>query len=117
MDIDCRKGTFTVNGSFEVMSEEAGAFRNAFKDVTGDNGTKIRLSIICVQVNSNYRLFRDNIPATGNAAQQNVPPGTCVDTAIVHPTQTEFILVAHKSIMVRCPIILFSLLFSASARC
>lgn len=94
----------------KVMSEEASAFRNAFKDVTGDNGTKIRLSIICVQVNSNYRLFRDNIPATGNAAQQNVPPGTCVDTAIVHPTQTEFILVAHKSIMgtarpIRCTVL------------
>uniref|UniRef100_A0A915ADT8 Piwi domain-containing protein n=2 Tax=Parascaris univalens TaxID=6257 RepID=A0A915ADT8_PARUN len=94
----------------KVMSEEAGAFRDAFKHVTEDNDTKIRLSIICVQVNSNYRLFRENLPAMGNAAQQNVPSGTCVDTAVVHPTQTEFILVAHKSIMgtarpIRCTVL------------
>ena len=37
----------------------------------------------------------------GNAAAQNVPPGTCVDSDVVHPSHTEFLLVAHKSIMVR----------------
>ena len=37
----------------------------------------------------------------GNAAAENVPPGTCVDSDVVHPTHTEFLLIPHKSVMVR----------------
>ncbi|VDM38893.1 unnamed protein product [Toxocara canis] len=94
----------------KVMSAEADAFREAFDAVLEGSKGKIRLSIICVQVNSNYRLFPENGTAMGNAMQQNVPAGTCVDTSIVHPSQTEFILVAHKSIMgtarpIRCTVL------------
>lgn len=52
-----------------------------------------------MQAHSNYRIFPEHIQQ-GSASQQNVPPGTVVDMDIVHPTQTEFIIVAHKSIMV-----------------
>ncbi|VDK59917.1 unnamed protein product [Anisakis simplex] len=103
------------DGQFQkVMTLEANAFRAAFEALPSSTPpNKIRLSLICVQTNSNYRLLLDNptsLQVDGNALQQNVPSGTCVDSSIVHPTQAEFILVAHKSIMgtarpIRCTVL------------
>ncbi|MFH4981531.1 hypothetical protein AB6A40_008240 [Gnathostoma spinigerum] len=98
------------DGDFiRVMNEEAQEIREAIEVATNNSSSKIRLTIIVVQAHSNYRIFKLN-PGQGNAAQQNVPPGTCIDQNIMHPTQTEFILVPHKAIQgcarpIRCTVV------------
>ncbi|VDN00042.1 unnamed protein product [Thelazia callipaeda] len=52
-----------------------------------------------MQAHSNYRIYPENI-RSGNACQQNVPPGTVAERDIVHPAYTEFLIVPHKSVIV-----------------
>lgn len=84
----------------QIITEEAEQFREAFVAAADGHVERVRLTIIVLQAHSNYRIYPEHIQQ-GSASQQNVPPGTVVDLDVVHPTQTEFILVAHKSIMVR----------------
>lgn len=36
----------------------------------------------------------------GKATEENAPPGTVVDTDIVHPTENDFFLLSHQGIKV-----------------
>lgn len=81
------------------MIEEAASIRAGFVEAIAGGPEHIRLTIITVQTNSNYRIVPLNIRGE-TASEQNVPAGTFVDADVVHPTQTEFVMVAHKSIMV-----------------
>uniref|UniRef100_A0A1I7VX68 Piwi domain-containing protein n=1 Tax=Loa loa TaxID=7209 RepID=A0A1I7VX68_LOALO len=82
----------------KIINEEGKQFREAFVAAAEGRTERIRLTIVVMQAHSNYRIYPENIQQ-GSASQQNVPPGTIVDVDIVHPTQTEFIFVAHKSVM------------------
>lgn len=83
----------------QIINEEVKQFREAFIAAADGSAERVRLTIVVMQAHSNYRIYPEYIQQ-GSASQQNVPPGTIVDVDIVHPTQTEFIIVAHKSIMV-----------------
>uniref|UniRef100_A0A8R1XN14 Piwi domain-containing protein n=1 Tax=Onchocerca volvulus TaxID=6282 RepID=A0A8R1XN14_ONCVO len=82
----------------KIISEEGKEFREAFVAAADGHMERVRLTIVVMQAHSNYRIYPEHIQQ-GSASQQNVPPGTIVDGDVVHPTQTEFIFVAHKSIM------------------
>ncbi|VDK74291.1 unnamed protein product [Litomosoides sigmodontis] len=82
----------------KIINEEGKQFREAFIAAADGHAERIRLTIIVMQRHSNYRIYPQHI-RQGSASQQNVPPGTVMDADVVHPTQTEFIIVAHKSIM------------------
>lgn len=57
------------------------------------------VTIIIVQRNSNYRFVPQDIKGD-KPFMQNVPSGTCIDKDVMSPNQTEFFLVAHKTIQV-----------------
>jgi hypothetical protein len=56
------------------------------------------VTIIVGQKQSNYRIVPQNIRQGGRAPEQNVPAGTVVDHTIMHPNQTDFLMVGHKTI-------------------
>ncbi|KAH7722413.1 NRDE-3 protein [Aphelenchoides avenae] len=56
------------------------------------------VTIVVTQRQSNYRIVPQRINPNGKAFEQNVPAGTVVDKAIMHPSLTEFLMVSHKSI-------------------
>ncbi|KAL3994832.1 Piwi domain family protein [Acanthocheilonema viteae] len=82
----------------KIINEEGKQFREAFVAADDGRAERVRLTIVVMQTHSNYRIYPEHIQQ-GSASQQNVPPGTIIDADIVHPTQTEFIFIAHKSAM------------------
>uniref|UniRef100_A0A0R3RLR4 Piwi domain-containing protein n=1 Tax=Elaeophora elaphi TaxID=1147741 RepID=A0A0R3RLR4_9BILA len=82
----------------KIINEEGRQFREAFIAAADGRAECVRLTIVVMQAHSNYRIYPE-YPRQGSASQQNVPPGTIIDVDVVHPTQTEFIFVAHKSVM------------------
>ncbi|MCP9261745.1 hypothetical protein DINM_005076 [Dirofilaria immitis] len=82
----------------KIINEEGKQFREAFVAAADGRAERVRLTIVIMQAHSNYRIYPEHIQQ-GSASQQNVPPGTIVDVDVVHPAQTEFIIVAHKSVM------------------
>jgi eukaryotic translation initiation factor 2C len=62
-----------------------------------------RLTLIVLQKRGNQRVMPAMFARDWQRARAqdlNVPPGTCIETGIVHPVYEEFILVAHKAIQV-----------------
>ncbi|KAL0270928.1 UNVERIFIED_CONTAM: hypothetical protein PYX00_008198 [Menopon gallinae] len=51
------------------------------------------ITYLIVQKRHHTRFF----PKAGGRGDENVPPGTCVDTQIVHPRDLDFYLVSHYS--------------------
>lgn len=84
------------------MSTEERSFHEAFAEMSKSDSKfqKPILTIIVVQRTSNYRIVPQKIDERAPPARQNVASGTVVDRDVMHPTQTEFLLVAQKAIQV-----------------
>jgi len=70
------------------------------------NGYEPPVTFVVVQKRHHTRLFPDN-PQDECGRGKNVPPGTVVDSTIVHPVENDFFLVSHQGIQV-CLFIIFS---------
>lgn len=84
-------------GQFEqVLHHELTALRKACDDL--EVGYTPKITFIVVQKRHHARFFIG--PGSAGAADRsgNVPAGTVVDTAIVHPRQFDFYLIAHGGI-------------------
>jgi len=96
-----------------VVDKEHSAFLEAFEYLEQENKGVFKppkLTIIVVQRDSNYRIVPTQVDERARPADQNVRPGTCCDRRIMHPTLTEFLLVAHKAIQgtakpIRCTVV------------
>ncbi|KAL8508455.1 hypothetical protein ACS0TY_018906 [Phlomoides rotata] len=77
-------------GQFDmVLSEELDGLKNTLCK----NGYAPRITLIVAQKRHNTRLFVENSKDGGESG--NVPPGTVVDTEIVHPHNFDFYLCSH----------------------
>jgi eukaryotic translation initiation factor 2C len=56
-----------------------------------------KLTLIVPNKMHNLRIFLKDIPQGAKIEQQNIPPGTLVDTQVVHPVNNEFYLNSHLS--------------------
>lgn len=71
------------------------------------NLEKVAISVIIIQKRHHIRLFRkkepEKVPEEANIKieDQNVPPGTLVDSQIIHPVNMDFLLVSHKTNQVK----------------
>lgn len=88
---------------FKVVAHEEKAFLEAFEKIKEKNPNLNipELVIIVIQRQSNYRIAPINPDPRAKPPDQNVRPGTCVDSNIMNPTVSEFLLVASKAIQVR----------------
>ena len=102
---------------FKVLDWELPAIHKACAKL--EAGYKPPITFIVVQKRHHTRLFPDNPQDEVNVEfslfllvylcmfyfqcgkGRNVPPGTMVDTQIVHPTENDFFLVSHQAIQVR----------------
>jgi len=96
-------------GEYRILVErEQSAFEAAFEDLQAEGMKKPYLTIVVVQKNSNYRVAPSRV--TGQKPfEQNARAGTCLDKSM-HPSLTEFLMVAHKTIQgtarpIRCTVI------------
>lgn len=80
----------------KVLSLELQAIRNACFQVGGGE-TKIAVTFIVVQKRHHTRLFPGK-SKIGDRKNNNVPPGTIVDTTITYPKEHQFFLVSHQSV-------------------
>ncbi|CAG9540631.1 unnamed protein product [Cercopithifilaria johnstoni] len=78
-----------------LQCKEGKQFREAFIAAANGRAEFIRLTILVMQAHPNYLIYPEHIQQ-GSASQQNVSPGAIIHADIVHPTQTEFIIVAHR---------------------
>ena len=62
-----------------------------------ENGYEPPVTFVVVQKRHHTRLFPDN-PQDECGRGKNVPPGTVVDSTIVHPVENDFFLVSHQGI-------------------
>ncbi|KAJ8880835.1 hypothetical protein PR048_017306 [Dryococelus australis] len=79
----------------QVLNEELQAIRRSCQSLEQDYQPKI--TFLVVQKRHHTRFFplkREDMDGRNN----NVPPGTVVDTDITHPTEMDFYLVSHASI-------------------
>jgi eukaryotic translation initiation factor 2C len=85
------------DGQFtELLDVEMRAIRNACMRFDAANHGKPyqpKITFITVQKRHKTRFFFKTDRGTDNA-----PPGTVVDTEIVHPTETDFFLLSHQAI-------------------
>lgn len=82
-------------GQFEkVLKFELGALRAACQSI--EKGYTPTISFVVVQKRHHARFFVTNRGDSDRSG--NVPPGTIVDTAVVHPRQFDFYLVSHSGI-------------------
>ncbi|GAB2242032.1 hypothetical protein Droror1_Dr00018807 [Drosera rotundifolia] len=78
---------------YKVLKEELQSIRNA---CTKFPGYKPLITFAVVQKRHHTRLFPDeNDPNCKLFANDNVPPGTIVDTVITHPREFDFYLCSH----------------------
>lgn len=90
-----------ANTSFRrILHEEVEALCNAIDKAAMDTNQapveRPKITYMTVQKNHHTRLFCDSRDAVGR--EGNVPPGTVVDTAIVHPEEFDFFLCSHQGI-------------------
>lgn len=84
-------------GQFEhVLKYELDALRSACRDL--EAGYTPKITFIIVQKRHHARFFVTGASSSAADRSGNVPAGTVVDTAIVHPRQFDFYLVAHAGI-------------------
>ncbi|KAK0407184.1 hypothetical protein QR680_019060 [Steinernema hermaphroditum] len=83
----------------KIVNEEIPEILDAFKEMPRDGGRPYnpRLTVILAQKQCGIRLMPENT-RRGRAIEENVQPGTCVDSGIVNPLWTEFILVAQQAL-------------------
>ena len=63
------------------------------------DGYKPGITFISVNTKHETRFFPKN-EADGVGSSKNVPPGTCVDSTVCHPTAFDFYISSHKGIQV-----------------
>ncbi|XP_026685801.1 protein argonaute 11-like [Diaphorina citri] len=81
------------------MSAEISAIKRACQGVEANYNPKV--TFLVVQKRHHTRFFPTS-PSEGDGSRNNnVRPGTIVDTTITHPTDLDFYLVSHQSIQVR----------------
>ncbi|KAL1538441.1 Protein argonaute-2 [Salvia divinorum] len=77
-------------GQFDmVLNEELSALKRA----VSDDHYQPRITLVVAQKRHKTRLFLENLG--DGSATGNVPPGTVVDTKIVHPFEFDFYLCSH----------------------
>jgi len=76
----------------QVLDKEMAAIRRACTRL--ERGYQPLITFLVVQKRHHTRMFPDS-PTDGVGRSGNVPPGTVIDTHIVHPTETDFFLVSH----------------------
>lgn len=77
-------------GQFDmVLNEELSDFKRA----VCDNHYRPSITLVVAQKRHQTRLFLKNVE--GGGPTSNVPPGTVVDTKIVHPFEFDFYLCSH----------------------
>uniref|UniRef100_T1JA38 Uncharacterized protein n=1 Tax=Strigamia maritima TaxID=126957 RepID=T1JA38_STRMM len=80
---------------YEVLSNELVAIRAACGSLEANYQPLI--TFLVVQKRHHTRLFcEDNKDAIGRS--KNIPPGTVVDTMIIHPAENDFFLCSHQGI-------------------
>jgi len=86
------------------MTHEVHAIRSACRAVSSDDQAyEPMITFLAVQKRHHTRFFpsmKDGRAIT-DRKNFNLPAGTIVDNTIVHPHETEFILLSHASILVR----------------
>lgn len=83
----------------KVMSMEVTAIRRACTSLGDDY--KPQITFLVVQKRHHTRFFPVNPNDCYDTKNYNLPAGTVIDQTIVHPFETEFILLSHASILVR----------------
>jgi eukaryotic translation initiation factor 2C len=81
----CRDGVSESQFS-QVLNVELNQIIKAYQYM--DQGPIPKFTVIIAQKNHHTKLFQENTP-------DNVPPGTVVDSGIVHPRQYDFYMYAH----------------------
>lgn len=83
------------------MSLEINAIRQACRSL-GDGSYEPEITFLIVQKRHHTRFFpvNDRDREIYDQKNFNLPAGTVVDTEIVHPQETEFLLLSHASILV-----------------
>lgn len=85
----------------ELQNIEITALQNACKVVYGpDYNKKVKLTVVVVQKRHHTRFFPPPRSDLGrdDRKNNNVPPGTIVDSEITQPNENHFYLVSHQSI-------------------
>ncbi|PAV77582.1 hypothetical protein WR25_15264 isoform E [Diploscapter pachys] len=85
----------------KAIGEVKKAAEHAFPLMQAKNNKKTydpSMSVIVIQLGSNYRLFQENVNPRDRAMDQNVPSGTTIDCKAVHPAYNEFVQVSQKAI-------------------
>lgn len=81
----------------EAINVELKAMYEACNAIQPGYGNRVKITMIVVQKRHHTRFFPGN-SGIGDSKNNNVPPGTIVDTEIVHPKEKQFFLVSHQSI-------------------
>lgn len=83
----------------QVMAIEGNALTKACQEIEDGYEQRVKLTIIVVQKRHHTRFFPGKSDVGRNDKRNNnVPPGTIVDTVITRPNQNHFYLVSHQSI-------------------
>ncbi|KAL8150151.1 hypothetical protein V2J09_019959, partial [Rumex salicifolius] len=79
---------------YKVLKDELQSIRESCSSIF--NGYKPLITFAVVQKRHHTRLFPDeNDPNFANFYDENVPPGTVVDSVITHPSEFDFYLCSH----------------------
>lgn len=82
----------------ELIRVELRAMYDACHAVDADWGGRVKITLIVVQKRHHTRFFPGKSGLGERDRNNNVPPGTIVDTEIVQPNEKQFFLVSHQSI-------------------
>lgn len=87
-------------GQFDqIMAIERNDIIQACRDIEHGYEKKVQLTIVVVQKRHHTRFFPGNSGVgRDDRKNNNVPPGTIVDTHIIRPNENQFYLVSHWSI-------------------
>lgn len=85
------------DGQFQkVLDVELKSMYRGFADT--QPGYKPKVTFLVVQKRHHTRFFPPKGSRISTDRNNNVPPGTIVDSEITHPNETQFFLVSHQSI-------------------
>uniref|UniRef100_A0A914HVZ9 Piwi domain-containing protein n=1 Tax=Globodera rostochiensis TaxID=31243 RepID=A0A914HVZ9_GLORO len=86
----CSEGQFKM-----ILKYEVPLIKCALEATGCVNAT---LTLIVSNKLQNMRFFNKNIQGNAKPPDQNIQPGTVIDTAVVHPTNCEFFLNSHRTL-------------------
>lgn len=84
----------------ELQNIEIAGLQSACKTMYGPNSASVKLTVVVVQKRHHTRFFPPPNSGLGrdDRKNNNVPPGTIVDSQITQPNENHFYLVSHQSI-------------------